>query len=186
MKNTLVVVCVLIGASTLACGTNESTSGGDADPTADGGACIADKLPCGQPDGGCVGDCRGRTCCGHLCAGTTCSSANVDYATTCPSACGGNPEGTWQLVGACVGPCDGGSGAVAADKDEKLTVSADGGSGIVWGYDFHCGSISRGSGHGLSGTWSTDAGTVGGFKYCVEGGNLWVLDSPGLALKFVR
>src|SRR5258707_279399 len=54
------------------------------------GACIANGARCGDKDGTCVGDCRGRTCCSGLCADPLCTPANVDFAPTCPPApCGG-------------------------------------------------------------------------------------------------
>jgi hypothetical protein len=187
-----------------ACGSEGTPTDGGADsPTADAGgdggdgavACVADDLPCVAPDV-CVGDCRGASCCGGFCPGkSVCASANVDFNATCPAACGGDPRGTWKLVGGC-NTCDGGRGAIAADG--LLTVSDDAGAVTdisEVSYDYFCdGYFNSGGGFGLGGSdvpgiWSMDAGTVGGSPYCVEsdGGVLWILrNGTPWALKLTR
>jgi hypothetical protein len=146
-------------------------------------ACIADGVACSQQD-------EESRCCGRFCAVYACASANVDFVGSCPSTCGGNPEGAWHLVGGC-GPaiCDGGAGAVIASSG-ALTISTTGTDIFSYAYSFHCDGLSRGT-NAFTARWSPDAGTVGGLPYCVVGDTLWIMQniSPGpgtMAYRFTK
>ncbi len=154
----------------------------------DGAVCIATGNACGPPSEPCVGDCRGRTCCSGLCALDLCSERNVTGGT-CSSACGGNPEGTWRLVGACHGgACSDTKQATVVSKQASWVVSATSGTTLDWGYAIHCGVKTTTGGGSIDGTWSSSASTIGGRPYCVRfsGSKLLVMAGESFVLEFAR
>ena len=196
-RSALAVVAVVAGCSSG--GTSPPSNDAVAEASSEGGpredaeseagaVCIATGNACGPATDPCVGDCRGRTCCSGLCALDTCSEKNVTGGT-CPTGCGGNPEGTWHLVGAChAGACSDTKQATVVGKQDSWVVSATSGTTLDWGYAIHCGAKSTAENHSINGTWLSSESTIGGHPYCVrlEGSTLWVMAGDSFALKFTR
>jgi len=150
--------------------------------------CIATGNTCGPATADCPG-CRGRTCCSGLCALDKCVEDNVGGGT-CPTGCGGDPQGTWRLIGACnASYCSGDKEAAVASKQESWVVSATAGTSLDWTYSLYCGGGKFSSGgNTIDGTWSSSASTIGGRPYCVRlsGSRLWLMPGDSFSLEFER
>lgn len=149
-------------------------------------------------------DCGGD-CCAGACVGgsgdSVCTAPNVDFSAGCaPSCAGGDPRGTWHLAGACGdrGQCGSDAGSGVVGPEGALVVGSGGGTGLPdLGENLYggCGQLTLGQLSGVGGSWSADAGTVGGDAYCVQGSTLYVFLPPDpqsssephlTALRFVR
>ncbi len=171
------LVLLAILASACSNGGGSSDGGADTGNGGDGGACLAANAACVRANVCVSGDCGG-SCCAGACVGpddaSVCTDPNVDFSATCaPSCSGGDPTGTWHLVGGCGGAgCDGGGGTVGPLGD--LVVAQNGGTSLDVSEALHaCSRYTLGNAS-LGGDWSPDAGTVGGDSYCVQGSTLYV------------
>jgi hypothetical protein len=156
-------------------GDDEGGSGGSSGTNASGGssgsACTANGAACDNE----------RECCSGFCPGDACAPPNVDFGSACtaPAPCGGDPSGTWTLVGGCGAPkvdCGTpGKGAVTASG--TLVVPAGTAGVPELEYDLHaCGWVSQG-GPSLQPPSSGDAGKAG-WPFCVQGSTLWLFPPP--------
>ncbi len=176
----LVLFADLAGTS-LACGSG-SGSPADGGTPGPGGQCVATGVSC-VADGGIN---EYGSCCSGLCPGHVCNSANVDFSASCaPAPCGGNPVGTWHLVGGCgQSTCseDGGTGSVLGTVvitmggPNQFTVN----SASVGVETLSCGR--NDSDNSSGGIWGASAkvdGCDAGMPYCVQGSTLWLFyDNP--------
>ncbi len=148
-----------------------------------GGQCIAAGVSCVDD----AGINEFESCCSGLCPGHVCNAANVDFSASCaPAPCGGNPVGTWHIVGGCgQSACseEGGSGSVvgtvviATGGPNQFTIDLD----TTFGAEtLSCGrNDSDNSSGGITGGSRVGDGGVAGLPYCVQGSTLWLfLDSP--------
>lgn len=184
MRRIECVVCAALLAGPLpltACSSAGSArSGGGA-----GGACTATGIACVQPSECVAGVNCGGNCCVGACVGGgdsgVCTAPNVDFSATCaPSCSGGDPQGTWHLVGGCGNPgacsrADAGTGVVGPEG--TLIIGAEGSTSFMQ-LDENlyggCGEFTMGAFGEVIGSWSEDAGTIGGDSYCVQGSTLYV------------
>lgn len=160
------------GASTNDGGTDGSSGG-------DGGACLAASSACVRASVCVSGDCGGN-CCAGACVGpddaSVCTDPNVDFSPSCaPSCTGGDPSGTWTLVGACGGAgCDTDAGNGTVGPLGTLTVAPNSTAGLDLTEALHACSRYMLGNSTLGSDWSPDAGTLGGNAYCVQGSTLYV------------
>ena len=171
---------VLLAILAVGCSNGGSSNDAGSDASGgDGGVCLATSAACVRASVCVSGDCGG-SCCVGACLGpddaSVCVAPNVDFSDTCaPSCTGGDPTGTWSLVGGCGGAgcaSDAGSGTVGPLG--TLVVAENGGTGLDLREALSdCSRYTLGN-TTLGGSYSPDAGTVGGASYCVQGSTLYL------------
>jgi hypothetical protein len=101
--------------------------------------------------------------------GGTCTGASVSGACD-GGGCGGDPTGTWRLVGLCAPSC-------VVSVAQVLCYTADGKYGYHQSADAGCAGVDAQS----AGTWeikdgslyNTVSGVSSGAEYCITGDRMW-------------